>query len=131
MSSRAPLDLPTADWTGWLTTQVEERLAAVAAGLDEIRAGQVTGAAVLERWNDTDTALRDAGSLASLLSEVHPDDAVRTLAEDLAQRIDEWRRTMTDRPSRADAVLRLVEAGLTTGDQTTLPSPEKIAQVIR
>ncbi len=88
MSTRAPLDLPTTDWTGWLTAQVEERLALVAAALGEIRSGGVTGAAVLERWNDTDTALRDAGSLASVLSEVHPDDALRSLAEDLAQRID-------------------------------------------
>ena len=88
MTTRAPLELPTTDWTGWLTTQVEERLAAVTAASDEIRSGAATGAAVLERWNDADTALRDAGSLASLLSEVHPDDALRTLAEDLAQRID-------------------------------------------
>ncbi|MHA3701768.1 M3 family metallopeptidase [Jatrophihabitans sp. YIM 134969] len=86
--TRAPLDLPVSDWTGWLSAQVEERLAAVAAGLDEIRSGAVTGADVLLRWNDADTALRDAASLASLLSEVHPDAEVRTLAEDLAQRID-------------------------------------------
>ena len=86
--TRAPLDLPTTDWTGWLTTQVEERLAAVTDGLDRIRSGAVTGADVLVTWNETDTALRDAGSLAGLLSEVHPDEAVRTLAEDLVQRVD-------------------------------------------
>ena len=88
MPTPAPLDLPTDDWTGWLTAAVEQRLAAVEAGLTAIRSGAATGVDVLERWNDTDIALREAGSFASLLSEVHPDDTLRTLAEDLAQRID-------------------------------------------
>ena len=53
---------------------------------------------VLERWNDADIALRDAGSLAGLLAEVHPDAAVRTLAEDLVQRLDAVEHRPRPRP---------------------------------
>ncbi len=49
---------------------------------------------MLGLWNDADIALDDAASAASVFAEVHPDEAVRTLAEARAQEIS---RLVTDR----------------------------------
>ncbi|WP_375490779.1 M3 family metallopeptidase [uncultured Jatrophihabitans sp.] len=94
-SQPAPLSLPVDDWPGWLDAQLADRLAEVRSTLDQLRDG--TGrdtAAVLELWNDADIALREADSLAGLLTEVHPDADLRTLAERHAQEVD---RIRTDR----------------------------------
>ena len=36
-------------------------------------------------------------------------------SEDFLRRIDDWRRAKTDIPSRAEAIRRLIEAGLNAG----------------
>ena len=49
---------------------------------------------MLQLWNEADLAIDDASSLASVFAEVHPDHALRTLAETRAQEIS---RLETDR----------------------------------
>ena len=90
-----PLELPTADWTSWLGGRVDALLDVTRARLAELKDGTARDtAAVLELWNDADIALRDADSVAGLLSEVSPDQEVRAYAEQRAQEID---RLRTDR----------------------------------
>jgi thimet oligopeptidase len=90
-----PLTLPTDNWHDWLAGRVDGLSQAVRDTFDRLKDGAGRGANdVLELWNDADIALRGAGSVASLLSEVHPDADVRTLAEQRAQDID---RLRTDR----------------------------------
>ncbi len=91
----APLALPADRWSDWLTTRVDTLLHTTRERLDELKNGTGrTATEVLELWNDADIALRGADSVCQLLSEVHPDPEVRTLAEQRAQDID---RLRTDR----------------------------------
>jgi thimet oligopeptidase len=90
-----PLALPAADWSAWLTGRVDALLQATRDGLAALKDGSSrTAEDVLGLWNDADIALRDADSVTGLLSEVHPDADVRTLAETRAQDVD---RLRTDR----------------------------------
>ncbi|HEV7204865.1 MAG TPA: M3 family metallopeptidase [Jatrophihabitans sp.] len=85
---------PTA-WTAWLADRVDGQLAAARELLDALKDGSPRGAAeVLDLWNDADIALRGADSIAGLLNEVHPDAAVRELAEARAQEVS---RVQTER----------------------------------
>jgi hypothetical protein len=62
-----------------------------------------------------------------------PDGALRVqlrLSEDAAALIDEWRKAQPDQPDRAEALLRLIEAGLASHGIDNLPSREKIAQIL-
>lgn len=87
-----PLAFPT-DADGWrafasgrpaaavaLVADIDARLAAAGDGLDAV--------ARLELWNDADLALRQATSEAYLLSESHPDAAVRQIAEGQVQTLE-------------------------------------------
>ena len=86
----SPLDLPSdsGDWAGFVRTWTEKNLAIVdgvttaltTSGLRERSANEVLGL-----LNDSDRALRNASGLVSLLAEVHPDEAVRSLAEEATQ----------------------------------------------
>ncbi|MDT0158331.1 M3 family metallopeptidase [Microbacterium sp. ARD32] len=72
----------SADWLAFATTRTDERLARV----DELAARLKDGTArtaleALQLWNDLQIALRSAHSESELLSEVHPDRAVREAAE--------------------------------------------------
>jgi thimet oligopeptidase len=90
-----PLALPSAHWDDWLAGRVDGLLEAAADLLARLKDGAARDAIeVLELWNDADIALRGADSVAGLLSEVHPDEAVRTLAE---QRRRDVERVRTDR----------------------------------
>jgi thimet oligopeptidase len=90
-----PLALPSAHWDDWLAGRVDGLLDAAADLLARLKDGAARDAIeVLELWNDADIALRGADSAAGLLSEVHPDEAVRTLAE---QRRRDVERVRTDR----------------------------------
>ncbi|MGN6609025.1 MAG: M3 family metallopeptidase [Jatrophihabitans sp.] len=90
-----PLDLPTADWSPWLTERVTTRLEAAQATLARLKDGtRRTTTEVLELWNDADLALRNAGATTGLLAEVHPDDAVRSAAERAEQDVQ---RVVTER----------------------------------
>jgi thimet oligopeptidase len=90
-----PLALPTDNWPDWLAARVDALLQTTRDALDALKDGtQRSAEDVLQLWNDADIALRAAESISSLLSEVHPDEAVRSLAEQRAQDVD---RLATDR----------------------------------
>lgn len=86
-SELSPLALPSSDWEGWLATRCDgeldeaRRLAVVLKKFPDARSGRDT----ISLWNDLNLALRNAFALASLLSNVHPDEAVRTRAEQAEQ----------------------------------------------
>jgi thimet oligopeptidase len=91
------LQLPAAAdaWPAWLRERIDANLETAKALLARLKDGTGRGAAeVLELWNDADIALRNADSLAGVFAEVHPDEDVRTLAEERAQEIS---RVATDR----------------------------------
>src|SRR4051794_28654930 len=90
-----PLALPADGWPDWLAGRVDALLQTTRDTLATLKDGTVRSASdVLGLWNDADIALRDADAVTGLLSEVHPDAALRTLSEDRAQEID---RLRTDR----------------------------------
>jgi thimet oligopeptidase len=90
-----PLSLPAESWHDWLANVVDGHLSTARETLDRLKDGTTRGAVeVLELWNDADIALRGADSIARLLSEVHSDPDVRTLAETRSQQVD---RLRTDR----------------------------------
>jgi thimet oligopeptidase len=92
-----PLSLPSeaTGWSDWLAGRVDGLLQATEETLARLKDGTArTTDDVLELWNDADVALRGADSVAGLLTEVHPEADVRTLAEERAQQID---RLRTDR----------------------------------
>lgn len=83
----APLVLPASDWDGWLASVCGGHLADVrrlAAALKQSSGGR-TSSQTLELWNDLSLALHDAIAVASLMSNVHPDEAVRTRGELMEQ----------------------------------------------
>jgi thimet oligopeptidase len=91
-----PLDLPTGDgWATFVRDRVDQDLAQARELLDTLKDSTARSAeGTLELWNDADIRLRNAGSLAGVLAQVHPDEEVRTLAEDREQQVS---RFATDR----------------------------------
>jgi len=84
------LAFPTTDsgwheWTDEYTAGLLNRAREIVAELKDGTARDT--ATVLALWNDLDLALGDAGAICGLLSEVHPDDATRTLAEERMQEV--------------------------------------------
>ena len=91
MTTPEPLAFPT-DPAGWTAFATERPTAAVAVVAD-VDARLVAGtdldaAARLELWNDAEIALLAATNESYLLSEAHPDAAVRAIAEEQVQRLD-------------------------------------------
>jgi thimet oligopeptidase len=90
-----PLALPADNWHDWLAGRVDALLDETRSRLATLKDGtERTTAEVLALWNDADIALHNADAVTSVLSEVHPDENVRTLAEKRAQDVD---RLRTDR----------------------------------
>ncbi|HYJ74810.1 MAG TPA: M3 family metallopeptidase [Kineosporiaceae bacterium] len=92
-----PLQLPASgsSWTDWLTGRVDACLGAHEQALAALKDGSGRATRdVLDLWNDSDLALQNAAAVTSLLAEVHPEEPVRTLAEDRAQDVS---RAATDR----------------------------------
>lgn len=89
----APLVFPT-DPAGWSAFVTERPTAAVAlvADVDARLSGAddagLSAAERLELWNDADLALRQATGEVYLVSESHPDAAVRDAAEEQVQRLE-------------------------------------------
>lgn len=86
----APLDLPAldADWVAFVADQVSRGLETARGVVARLKDGTGRSALeVLDLWNDGDIALGQAAALAGLLSQVHPEVAVRTRAEDAAQEV--------------------------------------------
>jgi len=91
------MDLPAVDdgWADFVTGRADADLSRARGLVERLKDGTARPAAeVLTIWNDADLALRNAGSLVGLLTQVHPDEQVRTLAE---QREQEVARLDTDR----------------------------------
>jgi thimet oligopeptidase len=85
-----PLSLPSdpaawsayvQDWTQTNLSIVENVTRALTSSGPRVRGAEE----ILGLLNDSDRALRNASGLVSLLAEVHPDEAVRTLAEAATQ----------------------------------------------
>ncbi len=92
MTAPAPLTLPASDWEGWLAARCDGQLAEARRLVEVLRQpadlpsdGAGASAAVLAVWNDLNLALHNAFAAASLLSNVHPDEAVRSRGEQAEQ----------------------------------------------
>ncbi|EWT05351.1 peptidase M3 [Intrasporangium chromatireducens Q5-1] len=81
------LSLPAPDeWPHWMGARGDAQLAEARRLVDDLKAQRPSEARqVLRVWNDAQTALSNAASIASLFSEVHPDRDVRERAENLMQ----------------------------------------------
>ena len=76
-----PLALPDTDWEAWLGSRVDDHLHLARAAVAELKQGGRDDAATLALWNDASIALKNAFAVAELLSNVHPDEAVRSRGE--------------------------------------------------
>ncbi|WP_109210552.1 MULTISPECIES: M3 family metallopeptidase [Microbacterium] len=86
-----PLPFPSeaAGWAAFAAERPAERLARVAEIDARLKAERaLTTAERLELWNDADIALAEALSEAYVLSEAHPDAAVRETAEAQVQAVE-------------------------------------------
>jgi thimet oligopeptidase len=92
VTAPAPLTLPADNWRDWLADRVDALLDEARARLTTIKDGTARSTGeVLDLWNDSDIALHNARAIAGLLSEVHPDAEVRTVAEQRTQDVDRLR----------------------------------------
>jgi thimet oligopeptidase len=80
-----PLALPDTDWEGWLAARVDDHLERTRAAVAELKQGGRDAAATLALWNDLNVWLQNAFAVAELLSNVHPDETVRSRGEKAEQ----------------------------------------------
>ncbi|MBN9177685.1 MAG: Zn-dependent oligopeptidase [Microbacterium sp.] len=121
MSSPDALVFPT-DHEGWLAF-VTERPSAAVALIAEVdarlhaagEAQTVDAAEVVDLWNDADIALHRATSEVYLLSESHPDEAVRAAAEAEVQRLEALGAERLQRPELFAAVRAADAAAASAG----------------
>ena len=85
----SPLALPTpADAEEWLDGRARGDLDRARELVAAIKADRPIDAAdLLNRWNDVSIAIGNVASVASLFSEVHPEEAVRSLGEAAMQEV--------------------------------------------
>lgn len=86
-----PLTFPSEPdgWIPFLHHQIDDNLGRAREILAGVASGGVSGTeAVLEQWNRADAAIARAGSLASVVSETHPDTEVRAFAESRIASVD-------------------------------------------
>ena len=109
----APLDLPgSGDWLAWVTDRGRDQLDEARRLVDVVKAAPPAGTlAVLVRWNDTEMAIEHAQAL-SLWAEVHPDEAVRTRADEVGQEVQKLRH----RPGAGPRPLRRLRRPRRTAD---------------
>ncbi|WP_243060459.1 M3 family metallopeptidase [Nocardioides sp. SR21] len=105
----APLALPAPDAAeDWVATRTREGLAEVRRLVEELRDRPPGDAlATLRRWDEVSLALSNVAVAASLFANVHPDESVRTGAEQAEVELD---RLVTE--LRQDRRLYDVFAGL-------------------
>ena len=105
----APLELPSADTAAdWLKSRTDDALAkarSLADGLKESAPG--TALETLRVWDEVTLTLGSLAGLASLMSEVHPVEAVRTTGEDTVAEVDKLNTELSQ-----DAELYAVFDGL-------------------
>ena len=83
-TSPTPLVLPdrAEDWEPWLRDRSEDQLARARVLVQQLKSEPPdVGLETLARWNDVNVALANVLGVTSLLSQVHPDESVRTAAE--------------------------------------------------
>lgn len=83
-----PLTLPTNpdDWTAFVGDRADSELQRARDAVAALKDGTPrTPEQALEIWNDGDIGLHNATSLVSLLTQVHPDEQLRSLAEEREQ----------------------------------------------
>jgi len=80
-----PLTLPTSDWEEWLAQRCDGLLDEARGLVDTLKEGGRDASGVMALWNDLNLALHDTFASASLFSNVHPDEAVRTRGEKAEQ----------------------------------------------
>lgn len=86
----APLDLPgDGDWHAWVSQRCHDQLEEAQQQVGLVKAGSSDAPVVLVAWNKAETAIANAGAVA-LWAEVHPDGAVRDLADDLSQQVQKY-----------------------------------------
>ena len=90
MTPPAPLQLPTADEAlAWTESRTAEGLARAREVVEGLRGAEgLTATEALRRWDEVTLSLSNVGALASLLSNVHPDEAVRTANEAAEVEVD-------------------------------------------
>ncbi len=114
----SPLTLPTDDdgWRDWLVERCDDQLDRVRHHVDELReTGRAADANdVLGRWNLVTLALANAISASSVMSNVLPNESLRTQAEVAMQ---DARKLATD--LTLDAGLHTIFAGLDDAELDT------------
>jgi thimet oligopeptidase len=84
-----PVSLPrdAEGWPAFVGAWADTNLARSAKAIESLTDGSRRSAQdVLDLWNESELGLRNAMGFLGLLSEVHPDEAVRDLAEEATQR---------------------------------------------
>jgi thimet oligopeptidase len=109
MTPPVPLQLPTNDEAlGWVEARTADGLARARAVVEGLKTVEDPGALdVLRRWDEVTLALSNVGALASLLSNVHPEEPVRTASESAEIEVDKLVTGL-----RQDRVLYEVFAGV-------------------
>ncbi|MDT4997425.1 MAG: thimet oligopeptidase [Pseudonocardiales bacterium] len=83
-----PLTLPSHpdDWAALVADRADGELQRARDAVAALKDGSLrTPEQVLEVWNDGDIGLHNATSLVSVLAQVHPEESVRSLAEEREQ----------------------------------------------
>jgi thimet oligopeptidase len=90
MTPPAPLQLPAADEAlAWTEARTAEGLALARELVEALKAADgLTAVEALRRMDEVTLALSNVGALASLISNVHPDEAVRTVNETAEIEVD-------------------------------------------
>ncbi len=80
-----PLTFPTTDWAGWLAHRCDTQLQQARDRVTALKTGDRDAAATMELWNDVNVAMANAFAVAELLANVHPEERVRSRAEQAEQ----------------------------------------------
>ncbi|WP_310962392.1 M3 family metallopeptidase [Nocardioides terrisoli] len=101
-----PLSLPAATdpWGDWLRDRVREGLGRAGEVVATLREASDGHAAILQLWNDAGIEVANVLAVTSLAAAVHPDEEVRSTAEELEA---EARRFLTDLTLDASVFARL------------------------
>jgi thimet oligopeptidase len=92
-SDLTALALPndSSDWASWLEQRAQGQVAVASDLADQLRRSHDAEAGdVLRLWNDLNLALSNAFAACSLLSQVHPDPALRSQAEEAEREADKF-----------------------------------------
>src|SRR5690242_10048023 len=90
MTPPVPLQLPTADEAlAWTEARTAEGLARAREVVAELKAAEgLSALEALRHWDEVTLALSNVAALAGLISNVHPDEAVRTANEAAEVEVD-------------------------------------------